>query len=106
MEELLDETVRNENRNAKNKYSNLINENILIIMGKQSKNYIYFDTTARNPYRLRHLLRIAKIIDPISSIPSLHIAALIFIAAFLSMFMNNLRECRIVAYCTSLPKRI
>ncbi|MDA9231475.1 SLC13 family permease [Rickettsiales bacterium] len=33
--------------------------------------------------------RIAKIIDPISSIPSLHIAALIFIAAFLSMFMNN-----------------
>jgi len=25
-----------------------------------SKNYIYFDTTARNPYRLRHLLKIAK----------------------------------------------
>ena len=29
-------------------------------MAKQSKNYLYFDTTARNPYRLRHLLRIAK----------------------------------------------
>ncbi len=33
--------------------------------------------------------KIAKAIEPISSIPSLHIAALIFIAAFLSMFMNN-----------------
>ena len=33
--------------------------------------------------------KVAKIIDPISSVPSLHITALIFIAAFLSMFMNN-----------------
>ncbi len=33
--------------------------------------------------------RMAKVIEPISSIPSLHIAALIFIVAFLSMFMNN-----------------
>jgi di/tricarboxylate transporter len=33
--------------------------------------------------------RMAKVIDPISATPSLHIAALIFIVAFLSMFMNN-----------------
>lgn len=33
--------------------------------------------------------KIAKVIEPISSIPSLHITALVFIVAFLSMFMNN-----------------
>lgn len=27
---------------------------------ESSKNYLYFDTTSRNPYRLRHLLKIAK----------------------------------------------
>jgi len=32
---------------------------------------------------------ITSLIEPIAKIPSLHIAALIFIAAFLSMFMNN-----------------
>lgn len=32
---------------------------------------------------------IAKLVAPLSKIPSLHIAALVFIAAFLSMFMNN-----------------
>lgn len=32
---------------------------------------------------------IARIVAPLSSMPSLHIVALIFIAAFLSMFMNN-----------------
>ena len=33
--------------------------------------------------------RIAKLVDPIASIPPLHTAALIFIVAFFSMFMNN-----------------
>jgi hypothetical protein len=28
-------------------------------VNKSTKNYLYFDTTARNPYRLRHLLKIA-----------------------------------------------
>lgn len=32
---------------------------------------------------------IARLVAPLSGIPSLHIVALIFIAAFLSMFMNN-----------------
>ena len=32
---------------------------------------------------------VTKLIEPLAAIPSLHIAALIFIAAFLSMFMNN-----------------
>lgn len=32
---------------------------------------------------------LTKLIEPVAKIPSLHIAALIFIAAFLSMFMNN-----------------
>lgn len=32
---------------------------------------------------------IIRLVSPVSSIPSLHIALLIFIAAFLSMFMNN-----------------
>lgn len=29
-------------------------------MKSKTKNYLYFDTTARNPYRLRHLLKIAQ----------------------------------------------
>lgn len=32
---------------------------------------------------------IVRLVAPLASVPSLHIAALIFIAAFLSMFMNN-----------------
>ncbi|MFT6333198.1 MAG: Na+/H+ antiporter NhaD/arsenite permease-like protein, partial [Lentimonas sp.] len=32
---------------------------------------------------------VVKLVAPLSNSPSLHVAALIFIAAFLSMFMNN-----------------